>query len=179
MRIVGGSLRGRRFDPPKNFGARPTTDFAKEGLFDVLSNYFDFEELTVLDLFSGTGSISLEFASRGARHIDAVEKIYAHQKFIKDSALRLGVTSISVIRQDVFSFISRSTCRYGLIFADPPYDMEDINTLPELILSKDLLDEDGWLVVEHSDRYSFSGLKQLIDHRRYGSVNFSFFRKNI
>lgn len=179
MRIVGGALRGRRFDPPKNFGARPTTDFAKEGLFDVLSNYFDFEELTVLDLFSGTGSISLEFASRGARHIDAVEKTYDHQKFIKDSALRLGVTSISVIRQDAFTFISRCAGRYGLIFADPPYDMEGINTLPELILSKDLLEDDGWLVVEHSDRYNFSGLKQLFDHRRYGSVNFSFFKKNI
>jgi len=179
MRIVGGALRGRRFDPPKNFGARPTTDFAKEGLFDVLSNYFDFEELTVLDLFSGTGSISLEFASRGARHIDAVEKTYDHQKFIKDSALRLGVTSISVIRQDAFTFISRCAGRYGLIFADPPYDMEGINTLPELILSKDLLEDDGWLVVEHSDRYNFSGLKQLFDHRRYGSVNFSFFQKNI
>ncbi|MGD9977535.1 MAG: RsmD family RNA methyltransferase [Bacteroidales bacterium] len=177
MRIVGGTFRGRQFNPPKNFNARPTTDFAKESLFNIINNNFYFDELNVLDLFSGTGSISFEFISREVTHVDAVEADFVHCKFIKDTALKLEIKNLMVFKANAFSFIGRCTSRYDIIFSDPPYDLKGIDQIPEIVLSRGLLNDNGWLVLEHSARYNFKDNPSLFDHRVYGSVNFSFFKK--
>ncbi len=175
MRIVSGSHRGRSFHPPKNIKARPTTDMAKEGLFNVLNNHFYFEDLKVLDLFAGTGSISYEFASRGCPSIIAVEKKAQHAAFIKKTTTELQFKQLKVVQQDVFRFLKFPTSKFDIIFADPPYDMASIETLPDLILKNQLLKNTGWFILEHSAKTSFSKHPNFINHRNYGHVNFSFF----
>jgi len=177
MRIVGGVFRGRQFNPPKNFHARPTTDFAKESLFNIISNSYDFEELSVLDLFSGTGSISLEFISRGAKHVDSVEKDFVHNRFIKETALKLGIKNLSAIKADAFSFVNRCSAKYNIIFADPPYDLKGIDQIPDLIFNREIIAEGGCFILEHSGNYKFDNHPFFLEHRSYGSVNFSFFKK--
>lgn len=177
MRIVGGSFRGRMFNPPKNFQARPTTDFAKESLFNIINNNYDFEELKVLDLFSGTGSISFEFISRGAIQVDSVEMDFNHNRFIKETMQKLGIKNMLAIKADAFSFIKRCSTKYNIIFADPPYDLKGIDQIPDIIFNKGILGDGGCFILEHSANYKFDNHAFFSEHRSYGSVNFSFFTK--
>ncbi|MBI5220144.1 MAG: 16S rRNA (guanine(966)-N(2))-methyltransferase RsmD [Bacteroidia bacterium] len=175
MRIISGTHKGKPLYPPKNFDARPTTDFAKESLFNILNNHFDLSEISVLDLFSGTGSISFEFASRGCNDVTAVEINFRHYSFIKKAAAEMKFDTIKVVKNNVFTFMKYCKKNYDLIFADPPYDMKNIDSIPGLIFEKKLLKESGRLIVEHSQNTDFSKHPGFIDLRTYGSVNFSFF----
>ena len=177
MRIVGGKFRGRHFTPPKSFSARPTTDFAKESLFNIINNNYDFEELKVLDLFSGTGSISFEFISRGVISVDSIERDFVHNKFIKETAQKLNISNLNAIKADAFGFINRSYAKYNIIFADPPYDLKGIDQIPDIIFSRDLLEEGGCFILEPSANYKFDNHLFFSEHRYYGSVNFTFFKK--
>jgi 16S rRNA (guanine966-N2)-methyltransferase len=174
MRIVSGKFKGRRIQPPTNITARPTTDFAKEALFNVLNNRVDFEELYVLDLFAGTGSISLEFASRGSASITAVEMSSTQANFIRKISKDLQV-DINLVQVDVFRFLKTCHTKFDLIFADPPYQLPTLPTLPDLIFEKELLKEEGLLVLEHSSKVSFELHPRFVEHRHYGNVHFSFF----
>ncbi|MBQ8100249.1 MAG: 16S rRNA (guanine(966)-N(2))-methyltransferase RsmD [Paludibacteraceae bacterium] len=176
MRIISGKYRGRHITPPKNITARPTTDFAKESLFNLLQNRFDFEGLEVLDLFAGTGSISLECVSRGAREVTAVELAHVQQNFIIQTSKQLGITNLNVFRGDVFKYINACRLRFDFIFADPPYALPTLPTLPDLVFDKDLLRPEGWFVLEHSADNEFTTHPRFVEHRQYGSVNFTFFR---
>jgi len=177
MRIVSGTFRGRKFQLPKNLKARPTTDFAKENLFNILANRINFEEQKVLDLFSGTGSISFEFLSRGAVSVTCVEQYAPHIRFIKEVAEKLKVDNLNVVTGDVYRFIENSVGKYDLIFADAPYADERLSTIPDRILKSTLLAEDGLLIVEHSKSTNFSSHPLYKETRIYGSVNFSFFER--
>ena len=175
MRIIGGSLRGRAINPPVGYQARPTTDFAKEGLFNSLDNEFFFDGLAVLDLFGGTGSIAFEFASRGAGSVISVEMNSVNASFIRRTAAALGVAqTVQVVRHNVFDFIPLCTKRFDIVFADPPYALENLADIPNVALP--LLAEEGLLILEHGNNYDFSAHPRFIDHRNYGSVNFSFFQ---
>jgi 16S rRNA (guanine966-N2)-methyltransferase len=176
MRIIGGLYKGRRFNPGKNFRARPTTDFARENLFNILENRIDWEITNALDLFAGTGSISYELISRGCRHVTAVESDFRHCKFIEDVKKILQMSELTVLRDDAMRFIIRSGGLYQLIFADPPYDMPGFETIPEKILAADLLTPGGCLILEHNKYHTFGHISQFTELRNYGSVNFSFFR---
>jgi 16S rRNA (guanine(966)-N(2))-methyltransferase RsmD len=176
MRIISGNRKGKTITPPRNFHARPTTDFAKENLFNLLNNLTDIEDCEVLDLFSGTGGISFEFASRGAKKIDSVEIENLHYAFIKKTAKELGFEQIHAIRNSAMKFIKFCTASYNIIFADPPYEMPDVDKIPEMIFEHNLLKPEGILILEHSKNYDFSGQAHYFDKRIYGSVNFSFFK---
>lgn len=161
--------------PPKNFKARPTTDFAKENLFNILNNNFDFSELNVLDLFSGTGSISYEFASRECISVISVESNFKHHIFIKKSIDELGLTQIKAIKSDAFRYVKSCREKFDIIFADPPYDLKTIETIPDFIFENNILKENGWLIVEHGDKTNFGRHPAFIELRKYGGVNFSIF----
>lgn len=177
MRIVSGLYRGKTINPPKNFRARPTTDFAKEGLFNILVNHFDFEEIEVLDLFSGTGSIGYEFASRGASAVEMVERNYLHTEFIRKTILDIGISNARIIKSDVFIYIERMSRPFDIIFADPPYELEGLAEIPDKVLSSRLMKDNSWFILEHGANVNFTGHPACFDHRNYGSVHFSFFRK--
>lgn len=180
MRIISGTHRGRQITPDKNFSARPTTDFAKENLFNVLNNYIEFEDITVLDLFSGTGSISYEFASRGAREVVSIELNYRHYAFIKHTAQSLGFKNIKAYKNDTFLACKKLNGRkFDLIFADPPYQLPRIQEIPSAIFDNDLLADEGILIIEHPGTVDYSTHPQFSEHRKYGSVNFSLFRTKI
>ncbi len=176
MRIITGRYKGRHFDIPRSFKARPTTDFAKENIFNVLTQYIDFEGATALDLFSGTGSISLELVSRGCAHVISVEQDRDHHRFITDCLKKLDTDVCVPLRGDVFRFVRSCKQQFDFIFADPPYALKELPTIPSLIMEKGLLKEDGIFVFEHGKDYDFSGHPNFIEHRYYGSVNFSLFR---
>lgn len=161
--------------PPKNFKARPTTDFAKENLFNILNNNFDFSELKVLDLFSGTGSISFEFASRECISVISVESNFKHQAFIKKTIDEYGFKQIKSIKSDAFRFVKSCKEKFDIIFADPPYDLKEMETIPDYILGQNILNENGWLIVEHGDKTSFNRHSAFLELRKYGGVNFSIF----
>ena len=175
MRIISGIYGGRRLSPPKNITARPTTDFAKESLFNLLQNRMDFEGVEMLDLFAGTGGIGLEFISRGAREVTAVELAHTQQNFIIQTCKQLGIRNLQVVRGDVFKFLNTCRIKYDFIYADPPYALEQLSTLPDSILSREILKESGWLVVEHGKDTDFSLPPRHVETRKYGSVHFSFF----
>lgn len=175
MRIIRGSHRGRQIFAPKSLPVRPTTDYAKEGLFNILEHTFDFDGLEVLDLFAGTGSISYEFASRGCKNIVAVDNHNACTSFINDTAGKLSFDNLKAIRMDVFKFIKNNKKPYSLVFADPPYTLESLPEIPGLVLNENLLYEGGWLVLEHAGFHDFSQNPFFIERRNYGEVNFSFF----
>ena len=177
MRVISGNYKGRNIQAPKNFRARPTTDFAKVGLFNILNNYFDFESIRVLDLFAGTGSISFEFASRGCKSIELVENDRVHMAFIKKVIREWGITGINTSETSVFTYIKYPKAPFDIIFCDPPYDMEGIEGIPTNILNKNLLTEDGWLILEHAGQYKFDKVEGFREVRNYGSVHFSFFGK--
>ncbi len=175
MRIISGKYRGRHIMPPRNIKARPTTDFAKEALFNLLANRIDFEGLDVLDLFAGTGGISLEFVSRGANHVTSVEIANVQQNFIIRTCKDLGINNLNLIRGDVFRFIKNTDLTFDFIYADPPYALPQLATIPDLIFDYGLLRNEGMLVLEHSASDDFSSHPYFAEHRNYGSVNFSFF----
>lgn len=177
MRIISGKYKGRHFDIPRNFKARPTTDFAKENLFNILANLTDLEECSALDLFSGTGSISLELLSRGCSEVTSVEMDPLHFGFLKKSQATLNDSGWRIVRDDVFRFIRRCNAKYDIIFADPPYALKELGDIPEMILAKEMLKEDGLLVFEHGKDYDFSSHPNFFRHVSYGSVNFSFFKR--
>lgn len=176
MRIIRGKYGRRRFDVPSNISARPTTDFARENIFNVLENLTDLEDADCLDLFAGTGAISFEFLSRECRHVTAVEKASTQWRFISQVAQRLNVDNFTLIRGDVFRFVATCTGKFDIIFADPPYDLTRFGEIPSLILSSKMLREGTIFVIEHSRNYDFSNLPHFLEHRVYGSVNFSIFR---
>ncbi|MBF1634608.1 MAG: 16S rRNA (guanine(966)-N(2))-methyltransferase RsmD [Prevotella sp.] len=176
MRIITGKYKGRHFDIPRTFKARPTTDFAKENIFNVINAYVDWEEATALDLFAGTGSISLELLSRGCQQVISVEKDCDHARFISQCMEKLGTKDNILIKGDVFRFLKSCHQKFDLIFADPPYALPDLETIPDLIFQYDLLKENGLLVFEHGKNNDFSTHPHFIEHRSYGSVNFTLFR---
>ena len=177
MRIVSGKYRGRAINPPKNLRARPTTDFAKENLFNVLGNLLDFEECDVLDLFAGTGSISYEFASRGARSVTAVEINAVHHDFIRRTAALLGIENFYPVKANVFLYLKSCAKQFDVIFSDAPYDLEGSEQVVKLVLERGLLRPGGILIFEHSKKMDFSDLDEFWQLRSYGSVQFSFFKK--
>ncbi len=177
MRIISGTYRGKQIHPPKNFKARPTTDFAKENLFNILIHQFDLEALDILDLFAGTGSISYEFASRGVRSVVAVEINPAYFKFIQRTCSNLKLEQISVIKDDVFRYVRKPYQAFDIIFADPPYDHPGLHELPDLIFSTEILNEDGLFILEHPASYSFTAHPRFLQQRKYGGVNFTLFSR--
>ncbi len=176
MRIISGKYKGRRIVPPTNISARPTTDFAKESLFNLIENKACLDGIDVLDLFAGTGGIGLEFVSRGANRVISVEKAHTQQNFIINTCKTFGIDNLTLIRGDVFRYIKSCQQQFDFIFADPPYQLEELPTLPDLIMQNSLLKDGGWFVLEHSEKNDFSNHPHFADHRQYGSVNFSFFR---
>ena len=174
MRIISGKYKGRHIPVRKNFPSRPTTDFAKENLFNVLNNHFDFEHLQVLDLFSGTGSISYEFASRGAM-VDLVEKDFRSIEFIRETIRDLQFANINPYKTDVFRALLKLSKTYDIIFADPPFMMNNIGDLPDLVFNLHLLNMNGWFILEHSDKFAFNAHENFSQLRKYGSVHFSIF----
>ncbi|MHC1706174.1 MAG: 16S rRNA (guanine(966)-N(2))-methyltransferase RsmD [Bacteroidales bacterium] len=176
MRIISGSHRGRRLFPPSGLPVRPTTDLAKESLFNILWNYVDLEDLRVLDLFAGTGNITYEFASRGCYEIVAVELNKRCTDYIKNTSLALEFRNIRVIRADVFQFLKHRALPFHIIFADPPYDLKDSVNLPDLIFAGKWLEKDGFLIIEHPREINYTGHPNFMENRKYGKVNFSFFR---
>ena len=173
MRIIGGQYKGRRLNPPQLAPTRPTTDFAREALFNILENNFDLSEVTFLDLFAGTGAISFEMASRGCSNITLVENFEGCINFIKKTIAELKTTSIKVQRADVFRYLESSIQGFDIIFADAPYKMSNLKKLPDIILGKNLLKEEGWLIIEHSLDNDFRQHPNFIQQRKYGSTIFA------
>jgi 16S rRNA (guanine(966)-N(2))-methyltransferase RsmD len=178
MRIISGTHKGRRLIAPKNLPVRPTTDNAKEGLFNILNNQYYFDQLSILDLFAGTGNISFEFASRGAKNIIAVDLHKNCCVYINKIATELDFP-ITTIKSDVFNFLKRHRTAYDIVFADPPYNFSDqqFEQIVTTCLENDLLLPEGTLVVEHSKHTNLSGVAGFKESRRYGSSSFSFFKK--
>lgn len=176
MRIISGKYGGRKINPPAGFRARPTTDYARESLFNVLSNRVDFEEIEVLDLFAGTGSLSYEFASRGAVTVHSVERDSRHLSFIRQMVNELGIGNIKLVHVDVKAFLKACTYKYDLVFADPPYDLNWLGELPELVTGAGIIKPEGFFILEHPKNITFIGNKYFFEHRHYGNVNFSFFK---
>ncbi|MCH5222159.1 MAG: RsmD family RNA methyltransferase [Muribaculaceae bacterium] len=175
MRIIRGKYGRRRFDVPSNITARPTTDFARENIFNVLENIIDFEGKDALDLFAGTGAISFEFLSRECRHVTSVEKAVTQQRFIEKVKHELGADNHTLVRGDALRYIASAPRAFDIIFADPPYDMEGFAEIPAKILDSGLVKPGTIVVVEHSKKHDFSALPSFREHRAYGSVNFSIF----
>lgn len=176
MRIISGLHKGKSIVAPKNLPVRPTTDFAKEALFNILENNFEFDALHVLDLFSGTGNISYEFASRGVQTITAIDQNFNCYNFIKKTSKDLNLTSIQTYKADVFKFLKAHAQPYDLIFADPPYDLKNIHEIVNLAFEQNLLKEAGWLIIEHDKRTDLSQHSNFVQLRKYGNVNFSIFK---
>lgn len=175
MRIITGIYKGRHFEIPRTFKARPTTDFAKENIFNVLNQYVDFDDASALDLFSGTGSITLELLSRGCSRVISVEMDRDHHRFIQQCLEKLGTNAATPLRGDVFKFVKACKQQFDFIFADPPYALKELPTIPDLIFEKGLLKEDGVFVFEHGKVNDFSQHPHFREHRSYGSVNFTIF----
>lgn len=175
MRIIGGKHRGKAITPPAGYKARPTTDFAKEGLFNVLDNEYELEGLKVLDLFGGTGAISYEFASRGAARVYCVEMAPLHASFIKSQAARLGMDNLTVVRHNVFDFLDICREKFDIVFADPPYAIEGLADIPDKVFSKELLHPGAYFILEHPDAFDFSSHPRFLKEKKYGNVHFSFF----
>lgn len=177
MRIIGGTLKGHRLNPPTKMPyTRPTTDIAKEGLFNTLQNMIDFDELKTLDLFGGTGSISYELASRGATIQHIVEKDTQMFQFIKKNIVSFGLNHIKPFKIDVFKYILTCTEKYDFIFAGPPYALQEIDDLPKLVFERELLNVDGTFVLEHTPRNNYQNHPHFLKSKNYGTTIFSFFQ---
>lgn len=179
MRIISGKHKGKRVNAPKKLPARPTTDFAKEALFNIINNNYYFEDLTVLDLFSGIGSISLEFASRGAKEVISVDNHYSSVQFVQKTADELQL-NIKALKNDVFSYLTNSKLTFDIIFADPPYDFtkEQLEKITSLVNENGLINKDGLLIIEHSKHTDISDLQNFSHSKKYGGSMFSFFSLN-
>lgn len=175
MRIISGEYGRRRIQPPKNLPVRPTTDIAKEGLFNILANRISFSGKSILDLFSGTGAISYEFISRGSSPVTSIELNFQCVRFIKSTSDKFHMENHKTIRIDVFRFLKSTKDKFDIIFADPPYDLANIKEISTLVFEQDLLNKNGYLIIEHPREIDFSEQKHFIEHRKYGKVNFSFF----
>ena len=176
MRIITGKYKGRHFDIPRTFKARPTTDFAKENIFNVLTRYVDFDGAEALDLFSCTGSISLELVSRSCLRVVSVEQDRDHHRFIQQCLQKLGTTACIPVRGDVFRFLKSCRQQFDFIFADPPYALKELPQIPDLVFERQLLKPEGIFVFEHGKDNDFSQHPHFVEHRQYGSVNFSLFQ---
>ncbi len=176
MRIISGKYKGRRITPPPGLPVRPTTDFAKEGIFSVLNGMVDFDETKVLDLFAGTGNMSFEFISRGCPEVMAVDIEQRCVRFIGDTARNLGMEGLAAIRSNVMVFLKHPRMQYDLVFADPPYQMSGLPEFPGLVIASGLIAPGGLFVLEHSGRHTFSGHPMFLSQRGYGKVQFSIFR---
>ena len=177
MRIIGGTLKGRVICPPAGYSARPTTDYAKEGLFNTLDNEYEFADLKVLDLFGGTGAIAYEFASRGAALVCSVEMNRDNASFIRREASRLGLGCVKAVHSNVFDFIPICREKFDIIFADPPYALDGLETLPDKVLGASILQEGNYFILEHGDEHSFASHPKFIKEKVYGRVHFSFFEQ--
>lgn len=177
MRIITGILKGRRLNPTDNLPVRPTTDMAREGLFNILNNILEYEEVRILDLFSGTGAVSFEFISRGAKEVTSIEINSKCTDFIKRSAQQFGVNNLRVVRADVFDLLKRAYQKFDVIFADPPYQLDELPSLPNLVFEKQILADNGIFILEHSKEHMFEEHPYFWQHRKYGKVNFTFFKK--
>jgi 16S rRNA (guanine(966)-N(2))-methyltransferase RsmD len=177
MRIISGTLKGRLITVPKNFRGRPTTDFAREGLFNMLGHMIDMEGIAVLDLFAGTGAFGLECLSRGAGSVLAIDQQPLHVKFIQQNFDAFGFENAEAMRVDVFRYLNKPDASFDLVFADPPYDLKQLKELPDTILSASLLNETGLLVVEHGKNMDFTAHPACVQSRQFSNVWFSFFRK--
>ena len=175
MRIIGGKYKGRIISPIAGLKARPTTDFARESLFNILNNRVDFESISVLDLFSGTGSIGFEFASRGAEVVHIVEKDSKHIAGIRQTIEKIGFTNIKPIHIDMKTYLKACRFKYDIVFADPPYELEWLRSIPDLVIGSNILKDDGYFILEHPKSTDFSRQNNFFEHRNYGNVNFSFF----
>ncbi len=175
MRIIRGKYNRRIISPPTYLPVRPTTDMAKESLFNILNNYLDFDAKSALDLFAGTGNISYEFVSRGCSAVTAVDKASECLKFIAETAQKFNMTELHTMYIDVFSFLTNTSNNYDIIFADPPYNLTNITDISKLVFKNNLLNQGGWLIIEHPAEINFSESLNFYDHRKYGRVNFSFF----
>jgi 16S rRNA (guanine966-N2)-methyltransferase len=176
MRIIGGRLRGLRLNPPNNLPVRPTTDLAKEALFNILYNQIEFEDLKVLDLFSGTGNISMEFVSRGAASVTSVDRSVPCIHYLNDTARQHKIEQIKTFKADVFKYLDLETDQYDMIFADPPYDLNSIPDIAKIIFEKNLLLPGGMLIVEHQSMQNISQHPAFVEQRKYGHSSFSFFK---
>lgn len=176
MRIIGGRLKGRTVNPPMGYKARPTTDYAREGLFNILGNEYEFEDLKVLDLFGGTGAVSFEFASRGASRVYCVEMARENASFIKTEAARLGLSNVTMVRDNVFDFLPICHEKFDIVFADPPYALEGLGSIPDKIFEAGILHPDCYFILEHGGDYNFEAHPHFCKVRSYGRVNFSFFK---
>jgi 16S rRNA (guanine966-N2)-methyltransferase len=177
MRIIGGKLKGIHLNAPASLPVRPTKDMAKEALFNILYNTYDFEDCDVLDLFSGTGSVSLEFASRGIKSVVAVDKHAGCVRWLEDVIKKFNITEIRTIKADAFKFLGGHKGKYRIIFADPPYDLPNIPNISELVFANDLLTDNGVLIVEHPPFLKLDAQANFVETRRYGNSSFSFFEK--
>ena len=175
MRIISGKNRGRHIVAPENLPVRPTTDLGKESLFNILNNYFFLDNIKVLDLFAGTGNLTYEFASRGAISVIAVDADQRCTNFIHKTIDKLQYQNVAVIRHDAFAYTKACRQKFDVIFADPPYQLEGIEQIIENVFNNQLLNPDGWLVLEHSAVHDFSNNPKFFEHRVYGKLNFTFF----
>ncbi|MAC16878.1 MAG: 16S rRNA (guanine(966)-N(2))-methyltransferase RsmD [Flavobacteriales bacterium] len=175
MRIIGGKLKGRRFSPPRHFKGRPTTDFGREGLFNLLRSRLELEGLEALDLFAGSGAVSYELASRGAVAVTSIEQDASACRYIQQQARDFELDAIRVVRADAFAFLSRAMTQFELVFADPPYTEPRLDTLPGLVGEAGLVAKGGLFILEHGDRKDFAEEPGFVEMRKYGHVHFSFF----
>lgn len=178
MRIIAGSLRGRKLNPPTTLPVRPTTDMARESLFNILNNYRDYDECTILDLFAGTGAVSFEFISRGAKEVTAIDINNQCTDFIKATSRQLGINNLHVVRTDVFDLLKRAYKKFDIVFADPPYALDKLASLPDIIFEQNILNDDGIFILEHPREYQFEEHPHFWQHRHYGKVNFTFFAQS-
>lgn len=179
MRIIAGSLRGRRLNPPASLPVRPTTDMARESLFNILNNYVDYEDCTVMDLFAGTGAVSFEFISRGVKEVTSVDINNQCIEFIKQSAQYMRVSNLHAVRSDVFDLLKRAYKKFDIIFADPPYALDTLPQLPDLVFGSNILTDDGIFILEHPREFQFEEHPHFWQHRNYGKVNFTFFAQRL
>lgn len=176
MRIIGGRLKGKTIFPPAGYKARPTTDFAREALFNILDNEYEFDDLNVLDLFGGTGAVSFEFGSRGVGRVYCVEMARENASFIKLEAARLGLDNVTMVRDNVFDFLEVCHEKFDIIFADPPYALEGLETIPDKVFARDILHPDCYFILEHGGEHSFRAHPRFFKEREYGRVHFTFFK---
>ncbi|MFH1121408.1 MAG: RsmD family RNA methyltransferase [Bacteroidota bacterium] len=175
MRIISGTHKSRIIHTPKNLPVRPTTDLAKEALFNILVNNFDLNEVMVLDLFAGTGNITYEFSSRGAMGVTSIDAELRCVNFIRNTAKGFGFEAVLCFRSDAFRFLMNCENQYDIIFCDPPYDLQGIDAIPGTVFERNLLKPGGWLIIEHSRDHNFSKMFGFQQQRKYGKVNFSIF----
>lgn len=176
MRVIGGTLKGRRFSPPKSFDGRPTTDFAREALFNVLQHYIEYDGLEVLDIFCGTGAVTFEFASRGASSILAIDKSWKHVKYVHGQAKAFELDQVKSYKANALEWMKKTDLNFDLVFADPPYNLPELPELPDMIFASGLLRPGALFVLEHGEDFKDPGHPFHLETRRYGGVHFSFYR---